>query len=68
MEFLQRLKPKIAVISVGFNNPFRLPSIQVIERYRSLGVRIYRTDRHGAVTVRTDGDTIEVETFLPAGE
>jgi competence protein ComEC len=66
MEFLQRLKPKIAVISVGFNNSFHLPSIQVIERYRSLGVRIYRTDRHGAVTVRTDGDTIEVETFLPA--
>ncbi len=65
MEFLQRLKPKIAIFSVGFDNPFRLPSAQVLKRYRSLGVRIYRTDRHGAITISTDGDKLEVETFLP---
>jgi competence protein ComEC len=65
VEFLQRLKPKIAVVSVGPDNPYRLPSPQVIERYRSLGVRVYRTDRHGAITIITDGKHIEVETVLP---
>jgi competence protein ComEC len=65
LEFLQRLRPRIAVYSVGFDNPFRLPSTRVLERYRELGIKTYRTDRHGAITVRTDGHNIEVETFLP---
>jgi competence protein ComEC len=64
LSFLQRLKPRIAIISVGFGNPFRLPSTQVLQRYRALGVKIYRTDQHGAITISTDGDKIEVETFL----
>lgn len=63
--FLHRLKPQIAVFSVGFDNPFRLPSGQVLKRYRDLGVKIYRTDHHGAITISTDGDKIEVDTFLP---
>ena len=64
MPFLQRLKPRIAIISVGFGNPFRLPSTQVIDRYRALGVKIYRTDQHGAITISTDGHEIEVQTFI----
>jgi len=63
--FLHRLKPQIAVFSVGFDNPFRLPSGQVLKRYRDLGVKIYRTDHHGAITISTDGEKIEVDTFLP---
>ncbi|MFP3869630.1 MAG: DNA internalization-related competence protein ComEC/Rec2, partial [Syntrophobacteria bacterium] len=66
MAFLQRLKPKIAVFSLGFANPFHLPASRVRKRYRNLGVRTCRTDRHGAITIRTDGHDIQVETFLPA--
>ena len=66
--FLHRFMPQIAVFSVGFNNPFRLPSGQVLERYRDLGVKIYRTDHHGAITISTDGEKIEVDTFLPFEE
>jgi hypothetical protein len=29
-----------------------------------LGSRILRTDQHGAITVITDGENIEVKTFL----
>jgi competence protein ComEC len=64
LEFLHRLRPKIAVFSVGFGNPFRLPSSEVLERYRSLGVKIYRTDHHGAITISTDGEKIKVDTFI----
>lgn len=64
ISFLQRLKPRIAIFSVGFDNPFRFPSTQVLERYRTLGTRIYRTDLQGAITVKTDGHEIEVGTFL----
>ena len=62
--FLHWLQPRIAVFSVGFDNPFHLPARQVLERYRALGARTYRTDHHGAVTICTDGHKIEVATFV----
>jgi competence protein ComEC len=64
LRFLHRLQPRIAVFSVGFGNPFHLPARRVRERYRALGTKTYRTDHHGAVTIRTDGYKIEVETFV----
>jgi competence protein ComEC len=63
LPFLERLKPRIAVFSVGFGNPFRFPAPEVSERYRLLGVHTYRTDVHGAVTVVTDGERLYAETF-----
>jgi competence protein ComEC len=66
--FLQRLKPQIAIFSVGFGNPFRLPSNQVLERFRTFGTRIYRTDLRGAITITTDGHKKEVETFIKEGK
>ncbi|UCG13612.1 MAG: DNA internalization-related competence protein ComEC/Rec2, partial [Deltaproteobacteria bacterium] len=64
VELLRKLKPGVVVFSVGAGNRFHLPATQVLERYQGLGVRSYRTDRHGAVTICTDGDVIRVETFL----
>jgi competence protein ComEC len=62
---LERLKPRIAVFSVGFDNPFHFPAPEVEERYRVLKVHTYRTDIHGAVTVSTNGERLHVETFAP---
>jgi competence protein ComEC len=62
--FLQRLKPQIAIFSVGFDNRFHLPAYKIRQRYDALGIRTYRTDRDGAITVITDGHNIEVETFI----
>jgi competence protein ComEC len=64
LRFLHWLHPRIAVFSVGFDNPFHLPARRVLERYRTFGTKTYRTDHHGAVTILTDGHNIEVETFL----
>ena len=61
---LKRLKPKIAIFSVGFQNRFHLPAYKIRQRYDALGVRTYRTDLDGAITVITDGHNIEVETFI----
>jgi competence protein ComEC len=62
-EFLDALHPAIAVISCGRGNPFGHPVASVLERYRSIGAAIYRTDQDGAVTVETDGETVRVRTF-----
>ena len=66
--FLQRLKPQIAIFSVGFDNRFHLPAPQIRQRYDELGIRTYRTDLDGAITVTTDGREIKVETFNQEGE
>jgi competence protein ComEC len=61
--FLQRVKPFYAVLSVGERNIGRLPHPEVIKRYQQLDSRIFRTDKHGAITVITDGEKIEVRPF-----
>ena len=52
---VRRLRPRIAVASVGARNPFGLPRDEVIARLRASGAAVYRTDRDGAVTVTLSG-------------
>ncbi|MBN2198569.1 MAG: DNA internalization-related competence protein ComEC/Rec2 [Candidatus Aminicenantes bacterium] len=61
-EFLERVKPRLAVISCGAGNAYGLPGPAVLERLRRCGARIYRTDLDGAVEISTDGRTVEVRT------
>lgn len=62
-EFLSMVRPGIAIVSSGKDNVFNHPNQNVIERYERSGTRIYRTDRDGAVIIKSDGDNLEVETF-----
>jgi competence protein ComEC len=62
-EFLAAVQPKVAVVSVGEDNPFGHPVPQVVERYRAAGIRFLRTDKDGAVTATTDGKTMTVKTY-----
>jgi competence protein ComEC len=61
--FLERVHPSYAAISVGENNPFNHPSAAVVERLRSAGVIVYRTDHDGAITFISDGISARVYTF-----
>ncbi|GAA6736413.1 MULTISPECIES: ComEC/Rec2 family competence protein [Thermus] len=47
---LEQAQPKVALIGVG-KNPHGHPHPEVLERLKSHGVRVYRTDRDGAVRV-----------------
>ena len=62
-EFLQAVKPKCAVICVGYGNNFGHPRAEVLERLESLPTKIYRTDRDGLIKFKTDGKKLSVETF-----
>ena len=64
--FLSAVHPAFAAISVGRDNIFGHPSPEVTERLEAAGVRVYRTDRDGAVTASTDGSALSVSTFLHA--
>ncbi len=63
-KFLQKVNSAYAVISVGQFNPFGHPSPEVVERLNSRGVTLFRTDLHGAVTIRTDGTRYDIRIML----
>lgn len=62
--FISATRPRYVVFCVGPLNRYGLPDEEVVERYQQTGARCFRTDRDGAVTFRTDGREVKVETFL----
>ena len=62
--FLKCVRPDIAVISSGWKNIFGFPHQKTLNRYQAQGCQIFRTDRHGAITITTDGTHISVKPFL----
>lgn len=55
--FMQAVKPREAIVSVGERNRFKHPSPAVLSRYQNLGTRVWRTDRAGAICVCSRGQT-----------
>jgi competence protein ComEC len=52
---LERSAPKLAVISVGADNPFGHPTGTTLEELRDHGVQTMRTDTHGEIDIDADG-------------
>jgi competence protein ComEC len=59
-EFLDRVKPHLAVISVGEANRFGHPDARTLARLD--GLPVFRTDEDGDIVVSTDGTSVWVET------
>lgn len=51
-EFLEAVKPKIALIGVGGNNTFGHPNNGVLERLENINCKIYRTDKMGEIEIK----------------
>lgn len=50
-EFLERVRPEIAVISVGGKNTYGHPTEETLERLRQVGAEVRRTDEGGAIVL-----------------
>ncbi|MFL5472775.1 MAG: DNA internalization-related competence protein ComEC/Rec2 [Gemmatimonadales bacterium] len=59
-EWLDSLRPRAAVISVGRNN-YGHPSPATLDRLRRHGIAVWRTDQDGTVSVTTDGREMTVQ-------
>src|SRR5262245_26894467 len=64
IEFLERVKPRHAVISVAKLSPFGHPHAETMARLQTTNARIWRTSECGAITISTDGSDLRVETFI----
>lgn len=58
--FLEKVKPKYAIISVGRDNSHNLPDIDIIERLINNKIKIYRTDDNNTLWLTSDGTKIEI--------
>jgi competence protein ComEC len=59
-EFLAAVAPRVATISCGTRNRFGHPAPAVMARLFEAGTRALRTDRDGAIQIRTDGRSLEI--------
>lgn len=62
LAFLAAVRPWVAVVSVGADNPFDHPSDEVMARVAETGIPIYRTDEHGDVEFISNGRRLWVRT------
>lgn len=62
LEFLDKVNPNIAVITVGKNH-FGHPSQKIIERLEDKNIQIYQTDEDGTVIIRTNGQEYWIRTL-----
>lgn len=63
LDFINAVKPEIAVISVGRNNRFGHPHYETLKRYKAAGTKIFRTDIDGAITITAGDSSPEVMTY-----
>ena len=54
-DFLDRVKPQIAIVSCGAWNRYGHPNQGVLDRLRAANVKLYRTDLQGEITITTRG-------------
>jgi competence protein ComEC len=58
-EFLDKVSPKIAIISVGKGNDYGHPHKETLEEFKKRGYTVYRTDIDGTIILQSDGKNIK---------
>lgn len=54
-EFLKAVTPDYAIISCAEENSYGHPHAETLNKLRSMGVQIFRTDEQGSIVVTSDG-------------
>lgn len=54
--FLEQIKPEVALISVGQGNTYGHPTQSTLKRLSNIGAKIYRTDENGTILLIEKGE------------
>ena len=60
-EFIAAVAPRWAIVAAGYRNRFGHPNGEVLERYRSAGVQLARTDLQGSIAIRLSAQGVGIE-------
>ena len=61
--FVEAWRPDVAIVSAGRANRFGHPAPDVVRRYLDAGAAVFNTADEGAITLVTDGHTIDIRTM-----
>lgn len=61
--FLNMVQPTAAILSAGRENRYGHPHEETIKRLEQAGCRMYSTQKNGAVTAWSDGETMRISGF-----
>ena len=56
--FMDAVSPTYAVISCGEDNSYGHPSAEALNRFRAMGIQVFRTDEQGSIVATSDGENI----------
>ena len=62
-EFLEEVRPQLAVISCGKNNMYHHPHRETLERLQQRGCHVLRTDRQGCIKVEFTDEGVRVQSW-----
>lgn len=60
--YLTKVSPKYAVLSVGKDNSYGHPKQSVMDRLKSKSIEVYRTDENGTIVATSNGTTVTFNT------
>lgn len=63
-QFLRRVNPEYAVISVGKNNDYGHPHSITLNKLERIDTKVYRTDELGTIIVSSDGTNLFFENLI----
>lgn len=61
LEFLKKVNPSYAIISVGAGNKYNHPNENTLNKLSKLNVKVFRTDEMGTILVKSDGENLTFE-------
>ncbi len=64
-DFVSKVSPDIAIISVGRRSRFGHPHREIFERWHNAGARVLTTGEKGTITLITDGSVMDLRTYVP---
>lgn len=67
-EFLRKVKPETAILSVGAGNDYGHPTERTLQRLRDAGAEICRTDLEGNIIFTSDGQDVMITVDKQASE
>ena len=60
LSFLNKVKPKYSIISVGNDNSYGHPHSKALNNLKKVNSMVYRTDKDGTIIVESDGVNLDV--------